>query len=45
MGVVCQARDTALDRNVALEVLPQAFTSDPNRLARVSRQPQEGAIS
>ena len=34
MGQVWQARDTKLDRDVALTVLPEAFTSDPDRLAR-----------
>ena len=29
-----RARDTRLDRDVALKVLPEAFTSDPDRLAR-----------
>ena len=33
MGEVWQARDTTLDRDVALKVLPEAFTSDPDRLA------------
>ena len=38
MGEVWQARDTKLDRNVALKVLPEAFTSDPDRLARFERE-------
>ena len=33
MGEVWQARDTKLDRDVALKVMPEAFTSDPDRLA------------
>ena len=33
-----QARDTKLDRDVALKVLPQAFTEDPDRLARFERE-------
>ena len=38
MGEVYQARDTTLDRNVALKVLPEAFTADPERLARFQRE-------
>ena len=38
MGEVWQARDTKLDREVALKVLPEAFTSDPDRLARFERE-------
>ena len=33
-----QATDTKLDRDVALKVLPQAFTDDPDRLARFERE-------
>ena len=38
MGEVWQARDTTLDRDVALKVLPEAFTADPDRLARFERE-------
>ena len=36
MGEVYRARDTKLDREVALKVLPQAFTQDPDRRWRRS---------
>ena len=38
MGVVLRARDTKLDREVALKVLPEAFTADPDRLSRFERE-------
>ena len=38
MGEVWRARDTKLDRDVALKVLPEAFTADPDRLARFERE-------
>ena len=34
MGDVYKARDTRLDRDVAIKVLPDAFARDASRLAR-----------
>ena len=38
MGEVYRARDTSLDRDVAIKVLPEAFATDPERLARFERE-------
>jgi serine/threonine protein kinase/tetratricopeptide (TPR) repeat protein len=38
MGEVYRARDTKLGRDVAIKILPSAFTSDPERLARFERE-------
>jgi len=38
MGEVYRARDTTLDRDVAIKILPQDFTADPKRLARFERE-------
>ncbi len=40
MGQVWQATDTQLNREVALKILPDAFASDPDRLARFKREAQ-----
>ena len=38
MGEVYRARDTKLGREVAIKVLPRAFSADPERLARFERE-------
>jgi len=38
MGEVYRARDTRLHRDVAIKVLPEAFTSHPGRLERLERE-------
>jgi serine/threonine protein kinase len=38
MGEVYLAEDSTLDRRVALKFLPEAFTSDPERMARFERE-------
>ena len=40
MGLVYRARDTKLNRDVALKVLPDLFASDADRLARFTREAQ-----
>jgi serine/threonine protein kinase len=40
MGEVYRARDTRLNREVALKVLPQTFAADPYRMARFQREAQ-----
>ena len=37
MGEVWEATDTTLNRQVALKVLPQAFTDDPDRPCPIER--------
>jgi len=38
MGEVYRARDTKLDRDVAIKVLPTTLAQDPERLARFERE-------
>jgi serine/threonine protein kinase len=38
MGEVYRARDTKLDRAVAIKILPEAFASDTERIARFERE-------
>ncbi len=40
MGEVYRAEDTSLKRDVAIKVLPEQFTKDPQRLARFEREAQ-----
>jgi len=38
MGEVYRARDTRLDRDVALKILPESFNADPDRRSRFERE-------
>ena len=38
MGQVYRATDTTLGRQVAIKILPDAFASDPDRMARFERE-------
>src|SRR6202142_4515769 len=38
MGEVYKARDTRLNRDVALKVIPEAFAADADRMARFERE-------
>src|SRR5579864_910618 len=38
MGEVYRAKDTKLDRGVAIKILPSALAQDPERLARFQRE-------
>ena len=45
MGEVYRARDTKLNRDVALKILLPAFASDPDRLARFHREAQVAGLT
>jgi len=40
MGEVYRARDTKLNRDVALKVIPDTFALDPDRVSRFKREAQ-----
>src|SRR3970040_676478 len=40
MGEVYRARDTKLQRGVAVKILPDSFALDPDRVARFAREAQ-----
>src|SRR4051794_10140663 len=40
MGAVYRATDTKLNREVAIKVLPEAFATEPDRMARFAREAQ-----
>ena len=44
MGEVYRARDTRLNREVALKLLPSTFSADPDRLTRFTREAQTLAL-
>jgi serine/threonine protein kinase len=38
MGEVYRARDTRLNREVAIKIIPDAFATDPDRVMRFTRE-------
>ncbi len=40
MGEVYRARDTRLNRDVAIKILPEPFATDADRVARFQREAQ-----
>ena len=45
MGEVYRAEDTNLSRELAIKVLPEQFTQDPQRLARFERGSEAPGLS
>ncbi len=45
MGQVWQATDTQLNRQVALKILTDAITDDPDRLARFQREERDAGLN
>src|SRR5271169_2998590 len=43
MGEVYRARDTRLNRDVAIKILPASFTADPDRLQRFAQESRAAA--
>ncbi len=43
MGEVYRARDARLDRDVAIKVLPESFSADPDRLSRFQQEARAAA--
>ena len=43
MGEVYRARDTRLQRDIALKILPRQLSSDPSSLARFEREARQVA--
>jgi serine/threonine protein kinase len=43
MGEVYRARDSRLERDVAIKVLPRAFSSDPDQLTRFEQEARAAA--
>ena len=45
MGEVYRAKDTGLDREVAIKILPESFADDPRRTARFLREAEVGWLA